>query len=67
MSLVVLASSPTAAEEAAETLSREGFSAEAGTVGGASFVLVTGEGVDTAVAVEHARRTDPGCRPVSAW
>jgi hypothetical protein len=48
-------------------LSREGFSAEAGTVGGASFVLVTGEEVDTAVAVEHARRTDPGCRPVSAW
>jgi hypothetical protein len=67
MSLVVLASSLTAAEQAAERLSREGFSAEAGTVGGASFVLVTGEGVDTAVAVEHVRRGDPGCRPVTAW
>ena len=67
MSLVVLASSRIAAEEAAETLSREGFSAEAGTVGGASFVIVDGEGIDPAAAVAHVRRADPGCRPVTAW
>ena len=36
--MVVLASSRLAAEQAAETLTREGFTAEAGTVGGASFV-----------------------------
>ncbi len=67
MSLVVLASSRIAAEEAAETLSRVGFSAEAGTVGGASFVIVDGEGIDPAAAVAHVRRADPGCRPVTAW
>jgi hypothetical protein len=67
MSMVVLASSRCAAELAAETLIREGFTAEAGTVGGASFVIVGGEGIDSAVAVEHVRRADPGCRPVSAW
>ncbi len=66
MSLVVLASSHTAAEEAAETLSREGFSAEAGTVGGAAFVIVDGEGIDPAAAVAYVRRADPGCRPVTA-
>jgi len=67
MSLVVHASSTAAAEEAAETLCREGFSAEAGTVGGASFVIVDGEGIDPAAAVAHVRRVDPGCRPVTAW
>ena len=67
MSLVVLASSHIAAEDAAETLSREGFSAEAGTGGGASFMNVDGEGIDPAAAVAHVRRADPGCRPVTAW
>jgi hypothetical protein len=65
--MVVLASSRTAAEQAAETLISAGFTAEAGTVGGASFVIAGGEGIDSAVAMEHVRRADPGCRPVSAW
>lgn len=67
MSLVVLASSRNAAEEACAFLSREGYSAEAGTVGGASFVIVEGESLDPGVAIGHARQADPGCRPVTAW
>lgn len=67
MSLVVLASSRDAAETARATLCSEGYSAEAGTVGGAAFVIVDGEGLDPEVAVAHVRRTDPGCRPISAW
>jgi hypothetical protein len=67
MSMVVLASSRIAAEDAAEVLSRESFSAEAGTVGGEWFVLVDGEEIDSAVAVAHVRRADPGCRLVTAW
>lgn len=67
MSLILLTSSRTAAEEAADTLSREGFCAEAGTVGGAAFVIVDGDGIDVTAAVEHVRKTDPGSRPVTAW
>lgn len=67
MPLVVLASSGDAAKAAREALSSQGFSAEAGTVGGASFVIVDGVGIDMAVAAEHVRRADPACRPVSAW
>ena len=67
MSLVVLASSSNAAEEARARLCNQGYSAEAGTVGGASFVIVAGDGLDPAVAIVHARHADPGCRPVTAW
>jgi hypothetical protein len=67
MSLVVLASTSHAAEKARAWLCREGFAAEAGMVGGASFVIVGGEGIDAAVALRLARDADPGCRPVTAW
>jgi hypothetical protein len=67
MPLVVLASSREAAESARESLRSKGFSVNAGTVGGAPFVIVDGLEIDTAIAVEHVRRADPACRPVSAW
>ena len=67
MSLVVLASTSDAAEKARAWLCQEGYTAEAGIVGGASFVIVGGEGIDADVALRLARNADPGCRPVTAW
>jgi hypothetical protein len=67
MSLVVLASSTAAAEEGAEALCRKGFQARAGDLGGTSFVIVDGEGIDPEMAVGHLRDTDPGSRLVKAW
>jgi hypothetical protein len=67
MSLVVLASSTAAAEEAAEALCRKGFRARAGDLGGASFVIVNDQDIDPETAVGHVRDTDPGSRLVKAW
>jgi hypothetical protein len=67
MSLVVLASSAAAAEEAAEALCRKGFRARAGDLGGASFVIVDSEDIDPEVAAGHVRDADPGSRVVRSW